>query len=190
MKLLLAALLASNAFAGGKALKQLGVVEGTDPDKSKFARTDPSKCAKDAHCWKLVTIGFKELLPTHTRTIDAALPNYFFRGCVTFVLPGVSKRDGHFIYVRCEDPKNKKRRPDAGLRDKLEQRVVMATLVAALPLGRPAEELYTERYELTGEGAAAFDGAKAGRPNLWGELVELTREALGVTDEGLPKALL
>lgn len=189
MKLVLIALLAANAFAG-KAARQLGLEEsGTKPDAAKFARTDPAKCAKDASCWRLVTIGFKELLPAHTRTIDAALPGFFFKGCVTFVLAGVNEADGHFIYVRCEDPKNKKRRPDARLRDKLEQRVVMATLVAALPLGLPAEERYTERYELTGEGAAAFAAAQAGRPNLWPELVALTREALGVSDKGLPKAL-
>lgn len=166
----------------------LAALIGTAPAP---AARDAGECARDKRCWKLVLIGFREILPSHTRMVDGALPNEYFPHAVTFALPGVQKGTGRFLFVRCDDPKKPGKRvacPEKTVA--LERRVLAASLVAALPLGRPAEELFDSRFLLSTHGLEALGKVEQARPDFWAELTALLPKALGESEKGLPEALL
>ncbi len=145
------------------------------PVKARVETLSLDECLKSKPCLALIEIGFNQVYPLHLKEAEGAMPDRFFKGALTFALREPDA-GGHFLKVVCAANPRQDPSPCASYRDPLEERLLSATLLQALPIGIPKPRLYDgETWVPTALGKACVAKVKNEAPELWDRLLPKKR---------------
>lgn len=130
------------------------------------------ECLKSKPCLALIEAGFNQVYGLHLKEVEGAPQDRFFKGTLTFALREPDA-DGHFLKVICSDLSAAS---CAMTRNALEERLLSATLLQALPIGIPKPRLYDGMtWVPTTLGKQCVAKVKNEVPALWDRLLPRKR---------------
>lgn len=124
---------------------------------------------------KLIVDGFSQTFPLNLRVVASSMPGRFFAGVHADVLDRLGP-DGHYLKMGC----GAKLTPcDAG-RDALEERLMMVSLIQALPRELPDEELFDpQSFEVRAPGRQLVAQTRRRHPTLMAALAAVVARHFG-----------